>query len=522
MFKVDLHDKAFPEVINVHLKNANSNGVHHAYILAGETSMKHWQEDSPTIFKVIRGFKNKNIKNARIIDLEYRSQGGRAYQCVADITHEDETYTIQFDVRDYNLFNILQLNGCDEQMRLNGSFCFLILEGNVLYLCPEDTRFSVYNDALELQNKQRIVTNIASTVTKLARKDLKIGNIYLTKELEKVVFLGTFKEIEYKTHAAKYFNINTLSLFAPISLFGNEQYTTEDFIDVLHDLNRDKIIKQKTLNIFAVEEISMLTNGSTLTEKDLISVVQELNKTRYNSVEDIGISSRYVEDLLRNEKLYLYAKQYLTFDNPENVTLHDVFLHVYENLKGSLPQAVNDVAHNNTYGISVNYSMALLLVSASVSHFNKTNSYKLFLTNKDTQIYNVENTDSDIYKDLLNAILNLDKENKTITEVMGYKNSIDFHNGVVNFHSKENWDLAVDRIKSHTAINEQLIVEDSPNLFVMYAIKNLPSAQLRQGYNINSFYHLANRRYILANLKDVFGIILSEKYDFSYHSVHQN
>ena len=129
-----------------------------------------WNKDKSVIKEV--NFKNDPIKKLKIISLERRSEGGRAYKVVTS----DNFY---FDLREDVLMDTMINVGISKNGLLNGDYIWarvgsemkLVRVGSALY------------EAL-------LVSTADRTLKKLGYGDLKVGHIYKGKGKDQYIFIG--------------------------------------------------------------------------------------------------------------------------------------------------------------------------------------------------------------------------------------------------------------------------------------------------------------------------------------------
>lgn len=144
------------------------------------------------------GRENKGVGGYRIIDLEVRSEGGRAYKVVSP-----EGFYV--DLREDVLLDTIQEVGISAGGILNGTYLFATV-GSQMKLIREGS--ALHNDLIRATTRRNS--------KKISSKDLQIGGVYATVGGEMFVFGGFVDTIETKaTWKRDNYYINSEYMFDP-------------------------------------------------------------------------------------------------------------------------------------------------------------------------------------------------------------------------------------------------------------------------------------------------------------------
>jgi len=121
-------------------------------------------------------FDNDPIDDIKIIGLEHRSEGGRAYKVILRGNY-------YFDLREDVLLDTILECGITKGGRLRGKFIFCQI-GSQMKIVRYGSK--LHDEAIKLTNRKNL--------TKIPNKELKIGYKYKTKSGETGVYLGRAKD----------------------------------------------------------------------------------------------------------------------------------------------------------------------------------------------------------------------------------------------------------------------------------------------------------------------------------------
>lgn len=138
-----------------------------------------WQTKTTTK-PVIFSYSNDPIENIVIVDLEKRSEGGRAYKVIFEQNGKNHYVDLREDV----LVDVIKNCGIKAGGILIGSFVWGQF-GSQMKLVRVDS--SLYHSALESAQKGKS--------EKIKVSDLKVGHLYETQNGSKAIFLGRVKSI---------------------------------------------------------------------------------------------------------------------------------------------------------------------------------------------------------------------------------------------------------------------------------------------------------------------------------------
>jgi hypothetical protein len=118
-------------------------------------------------------FDNEPMTSVKIISLERRSEGGRAYKVIAK--RDDKNFF--FDLREDVLLDTMLSVGVDKGGYLNGRFVWAIV-GSQMKIIRVDSK--LYNAMMELTNMRTLPV----------LKDLEIGGVYSGKNGQEYIYWG--------------------------------------------------------------------------------------------------------------------------------------------------------------------------------------------------------------------------------------------------------------------------------------------------------------------------------------------
>ena len=183
-----------PEKMTFYCRPKNDQGIYHAFPVDSKGShevAKSWATNggkswggSGWVYKTKDGsdvisfeFENKGFDHVTITELDYRGNGGRAYQAILE--HEGNKFRI--DLREKTLMDVILLKGVEAGGKLNGTFCF-VKEAAQTNIILEGTK--EHAAAVAEREKRETFTK------KISNKDLKPGYAYETVSGKSSIFLG--------------------------------------------------------------------------------------------------------------------------------------------------------------------------------------------------------------------------------------------------------------------------------------------------------------------------------------------
>jgi len=183
-----------PEKMTFYCRPKNDQGIYHAFPVDSKGShevAKSWATNggkswggSGWVYKTKDGsdvisfeFENKGFDHVTITELDYRGNGGRAYQAILE--HEGNKFRI--DLREKTLMDVILLKGIEAGGKLNGTFCF-VKEAAQTNIILEGTK--EHAAAVAEREKRETFTK------KISNKDLKPGYAYETVTGKSSIFLG--------------------------------------------------------------------------------------------------------------------------------------------------------------------------------------------------------------------------------------------------------------------------------------------------------------------------------------------
>lgn len=128
---------------------------------------------------------NEPVKNIRLLSLELRSQGGRAYKAVID----DQFYV---DLKEDVLMDALLQTGVMPGGKLQGEFIWVKLRSQLKLVRVGS---ELHRLVLEFDSKK--------DTKPISKNELEVGGIYQTRKKEKALFLGYVNTTQYTIAAIK-------------------------------------------------------------------------------------------------------------------------------------------------------------------------------------------------------------------------------------------------------------------------------------------------------------------------------
>jgi hypothetical protein len=172
------------DIVNLWVKPPNEEGVYHAFPIdenGKQDTARDWSS-----YRAVDGWedgkcfpvRNRGFSNVRIIDLEKRGNGGRAYQVILTLNNNQ----FRVDLRENALMDVINNTGIQAGGRLNGTFCF-VKDGSHINLVLEGS--DTHKAALKEQERRSKISTKA-----IKKADLKPGYVYSSLGGEKKIFLG--------------------------------------------------------------------------------------------------------------------------------------------------------------------------------------------------------------------------------------------------------------------------------------------------------------------------------------------
>jgi hypothetical protein len=140
-----------------------------------------WAERHSTKAKKLE-LDNAPISTIRVLNLECRSNGGRAYKCVIELQGKKHL----FDLREDVLMDVMLKIGIQPNGIINGEFIWAKI-GNHLKLIRIGSQIHNLISEYEVRANTEIIS----------RDNLIPGTVYLDKKKEKYLFLGYFDSTEF-------------------------------------------------------------------------------------------------------------------------------------------------------------------------------------------------------------------------------------------------------------------------------------------------------------------------------------
>jgi hypothetical protein len=217
---------------------------------------------------------NVPMKNLKILSLEHRGEGGRAYKTV-----DEDGY--RFDLREDELVECMEKYGIDKGSILKGEFVFAKVAAQMKVILVGSKIHKHLKILTELKERD-IIKN----------KDLKYGHIYLNKKNEKSVYLGQVKTFEF-----------------------NIKYDSTNYCNNICYSNLKKCSLYYT-NFYEEKFDSEITDGKHLQLRTNCVNDAVIDMGKFNNIPSqdqmIAISKQYeFERVLNNEKYYSKMIYYL-------------------------------------------------------------------------------------------------------------------------------------------------------------------------------------------------------------------
>lgn len=255
---------------------------------------------------------NKPIAGIKVIGLEHRGNGGRAYKIVT----RDNYY---FDLREDVLLDTIINEGILKGGELGGSFVWGKI-GSQMKLIRVGSK--LYNELNE--------TGERISLKKVGAKELKVGGVYESKTGEKGIFLGWISTVEviankstnrtdlryYYTYSFTTKRVNKAMLWLKIWGFNNKT-PIDEFSEWLGEKNSPYRARIKTSHSFVreLDSINLPANIIELTKNMAIDyALNSTDKMRSDSNEKMAIMS-YHSDLINMSAYGKTLQIHPIFDN---------------------------------------------------------------------------------------------------------------------------------------------------------------------------------------------------------------
>jgi hypothetical protein len=213
-------------------------------------SKKEWVE---TICDVSTDtFDNLPIKNIKLVCLESRGEGGRAYKVIID----DKYYV---DMREDVMVDVILQEGVAPGGILGGSFIWAKL-GHQLRLVRVGSEL----------HKQLEDSNFKKTLPKICKTDLEIGGVYKTRKGDRGVFIGYVNTISYSDPNNFSFSKKTIKKAMLFYMPRHDENLNNVLSPDSNETYRFKICNSHTY----IEKI-----GSLKIDKDYVSIIKQKSMT---------------------------------------------------------------------------------------------------------------------------------------------------------------------------------------------------------------------------------------------------
>jgi hypothetical protein len=149
---------------------------------SSEKTAKKWTRNNTD--GVLHIFKNEPIKNVRVLSLESRGEGGRAYKALID--------RFYIDLREDVLMDTILKSGISKGGILGGDYIWVKINSQIKLVRIGS---EIYDLISEFHAKKDIKP--------ISKNQLEIGGIYQNRKKEKVIFIGYGQNIVFKDNTKK-------------------------------------------------------------------------------------------------------------------------------------------------------------------------------------------------------------------------------------------------------------------------------------------------------------------------------
>ncbi|MFW6007966.1 MAG: hypothetical protein ACOCP8_01765 [archaeon] len=235
--------------------------------------INHYSKSTDTAERWAKGYGNKcnpyikkGMKNlfngGRIVELDYRGNGGRAYKII--INKENDYYII--DIREDDVMDIIKNVGIKAGGYIECDLCF-IQEYSQTKLIRVGSK-----------SHQKAMKNIDNGKPLKKIKKFKIGGIYENKKEDKFLYLGDYYVPRFcDQKSLKIEKIEKIKLFMTVNYHKNE----------INNLINSYIISENSDYMFEIKKnISVYNNNLVIEIKDINKVIDTIKKYFENSIND--------------------------------------------------------------------------------------------------------------------------------------------------------------------------------------------------------------------------------------------
>lgn len=309
--------------------------IYHGYILPKESehySAQRWSgwdkgDGSATLLDFAEFGKTfPTFKDVTIESLDYRGNGGRAYQVLIQLD-ENENFYVLCDLREDALMDVIFKQGINKGGKLNGEYAF-IRNGSQTNLVLVGSK--AYETA-------KAITQRKKEARKITNKELKVGYEYSTHNGSKAVYLGSYYQIESHSFGGSTKMSETPKTTHVFVRYMEASYKSFDFKKTQHYTleSENPVISKEEAKAFFMEHY--VESARLLFEKTLKNIEDTYLKFYRAYVNESGGRSslykkhRYEtklrEDLvwLRNNA-YEYYRQSIISDDKKQVVLDREFI----------------------------------------------------------------------------------------------------------------------------------------------------------------------------------------------------
>jgi hypothetical protein len=230
---------------------------------------------------------NTPIKNIRLLGLEYRDQGGRAYKCCDENNHV-------FDVKEDVILDILKTVGCQPGGILNGEFVWGREHNSSKLISVDSATYKQLASLTALRNKG-----------KLSKQDIKKHHVYRTKKGEFILYLG-----EVYSNSFSFIGEHDMKINSIVMPFYNHPHNT-NFNTLVEHMNKGTLTEtNRSIQSFTFTPTSNTTKIPSSPYKEHVSRTKKYLVYQFdNQTECLSFDEKDFLNKFKNEKYKFSVKE---------------------------------------------------------------------------------------------------------------------------------------------------------------------------------------------------------------------
>lgn len=237
-------------------------------------------------------FENKGFDSVRIIELDIRGKGGRAYKVLVN----EKFY---FDMREPDLLEIIGKYGIEAGGLLKGKYVLL----------KEDRRNRIINIESDIYKKSLEQTKKES-VKPISLKELVIGGIYQNPNSTQYVYFGRASRLKIEYYRQSCYNNKVKLKIKKISISKNktiwvpksvlkENLNHEDILYLTSQKFTEKVGEIK-IPSFSIKNLRNDFFTKKNIEKSTYGLLYKFNSFYFDTKEEIGLTKKQVDFIKRS------------------------------------------------------------------------------------------------------------------------------------------------------------------------------------------------------------------------------